>query len=196
MKSIARLALSSLPLGAALLIPAAAAHAGDWPNHDNQSPLTVNFDRVDCGWSGGKALLKITNDGSPPKSDTFTLKANKQVIDTQELDPGDSPARESVPLDGDRSVKISVTSKLTGTQIFFKNVTNHCRRGGGGWDHRGNGWGDRWNRWDHRRLPFTGPPADLWGKLATGGGLLLTGGIVWWYSSIWPRRGYNPLARS
>ncbi|MFI6298750.1 hypothetical protein ACIBEJ_44680 [Nonomuraea sp. NPDC050790] len=40
-------------------------------------------------------------------------------------------------------------------------------------------------------LPFTGPPSDFMGKLATAGGLVLTGGIVWWYGSIWPRQNYR-----
>ena len=46
----------------------------------------------------------------------------------------------------------------------------------------------------HRdRLPFTGPPVDLMAKLATAGGLVLTGGIVWWYGTLWPRSGRAPL---
>jgi hypothetical protein len=45
------------------------------------------------------------------------------------------------------------------------------------------------------RLPYTGPPADLMGKIATAGGLALTGGLFWWYGTIWPRRAPNgPIA--
>ncbi|MDP9846143.1 hypothetical protein [Streptosporangium lutulentum] len=38
------------------------------------------------------------------------------------------------------------------------------------------------------RLPFTGPPADLMGRIAMAGGLVLTGGLFWWYGAVWPRR--------
>ncbi|MFI6604573.1 hypothetical protein ACIBHX_50830 [Nonomuraea sp. NPDC050536] len=239
MKSATRLALLGLPLGAALLLPT-TARAWEWPNHDNQSPLNVKLSNFECG--GGRLFVTITNSGSPSKSDTFTLKADKQVVDTQQLDPGDDPAREVVHLPPGGPVQISVYSELTNSQIFFKQLGIHCggngggnrggcnRWGGGGWGQGGwgqggrgqggwgqggwgqGGWGQGgWgggrgdncgNGCDHggggwngncggRRLPFTGPPADLWGKVATAGGLMLTGGIAWWYGSIWPRQNYD-----
>lgn len=222
MKS-ARLALFGLPLGAALLLPA-TAKAWPWPNHDNQSPLSVRLGSFSCG--DGRIIVSITNTGNPARSDTFTIKADKQVIDTQQLDPGDDPSREVVRLSRGESVQISVFSELTDSQIFFKQVGARCggNDGGGGWNNGGgwnrggwsgggwngggcNGWTNHggncgegcdnggWNRncdWNGgRRLPFTGPPADLWGKVATAGGLILTGGIAWWYGSIWPRQTYD-----
>ncbi|MFC4589272.1 hypothetical protein [Sphaerisporangium corydalis] len=39
-----------------------------------------------------------------------------------------------------------------------------------------------------RHLPYTGPPADLWGKVATAVGLMVFGGMLWWVALIWPRR--------
>lgn len=39
---------------------------------------------------------------------------------------------------------------------------------------------------DH--LPYTGPPADLYGKMATAVGLVIFGGMLWWIGVIWPRR--------
>ncbi|MEU8267964.1 hypothetical protein AB0B89_12435 [Sphaerisporangium sp. NPDC049002] len=39
-----------------------------------------------------------------------------------------------------------------------------------------------------RHLPYTGPPADLYGKMATAVGLVVFGGMLWWVGMIWPRR--------
>ncbi|WP_283137301.1 hypothetical protein [Rhizohabitans arisaemae] len=39
------------------------------------------------------------------------------------------------------------------------------------------------------RLPRTGPPTDLLARLATGVALLMTGALLWWYGSVWPREG-------
>ncbi|WP_248960471.1 hypothetical protein [Sphaerisporangium perillae] len=38
------------------------------------------------------------------------------------------------------------------------------------------------------RLPYTGPPADLYGKIATAVGMVVFGGMLWWIGMIWPRR--------
>ncbi|RCG30868.1 hypothetical protein DQ384_12910 [Sphaerisporangium album] len=43
-------------------------------------------------------------------------------------------------------------------------------------------------RQPYGRLPYTGPPADLWGKVATAGGLIVFGGMLWWVGLVWPRR--------
>ena len=50
----------------------------------------------------------------------------------------------------------------------------------------------RYNPLLHRRpvahLPYTGPPADLYGKLATAAALVVFGGLLWWVALVWPRR--------
>ncbi|MFC4534378.1 hypothetical protein [Sphaerisporangium dianthi] len=38
------------------------------------------------------------------------------------------------------------------------------------------------------RLPYTGPPPDLYGKMATAAGMVIFGGMLWWIAMIWPRR--------
>lgn len=172
-----RLALAALAVPAMFtLLPTAVAFAGD-----SKSPLTVRIGTLDCKRSS--ISLTITNGGSPPKSDTYTVKADKQVVDSQELDPGDDPETERVSVPRGESVRIAVTSQLSNEQIFFKEVKNNCRRS------QPDRYRDRDRDYGYgRRLPYTGPPADLMGKLATAGGLVLTGGIVWWYGSIWPRQ--------
>ncbi|MEU9886542.1 hypothetical protein [Sphaerisporangium sp. NPDC051011] len=43
-------------------------------------------------------------------------------------------------------------------------------------------------RQPYGRLPYTGPPADFWGKVATATGLIVFGGMLWWVALVWPRR--------
>ncbi|WP_030455565.1 hypothetical protein [Herbidospora cretacea] len=82
---------------------------------------------------------------------------------------------------------------------------------GGWWDREDDhgpdhgGWAEReaenigwWNRdrvHDADVLPYTGPPADLWGKVATAGGLVIMGGVFWWLARIWPRRTFPVTPR-
>ncbi|TKK90097.1 hypothetical protein FDA94_06655 [Herbidospora galbida] len=94
------------------------------------------------------------------------------------------------------------------------NRDDHHRHGdhhGGWWDREDDhgpdhgGWGEReaenigwWNRdrvHDEDVLPYTGPPADLWGKVATAGGLVIMGGVFWWLARIWPRRTFPVTPR-
>ncbi|WP_157555504.1 hypothetical protein [Herbidospora yilanensis] len=91
---------------------------------------------------------------------------------------------------------------------------DHHRHGdhhGGWWDRDDDhgpdhgGWGEReaenigwWNRdrvHDADVLPYTGPPADLWGKVATAGGLVIVGGVFWWLARVWPRRTFPVTPR-
>jgi hypothetical protein len=93
---------------------------------------------------------------------------------------GSIPARKSVT----RSVRVhrgesveieaySVSANHPDTLIDSTRVRSDCP-----W--RGHGY-----------LPYTGPPADLLAKLATAGGLVVMGAILWWYSSLWPRASYQ-----
>ncbi|MET8157985.1 hypothetical protein ABZT47_16545 [Sphaerisporangium sp. NPDC005289] len=46
------------------------------------------------------------------------------------------------------------------------------------------------------RLPYTGPPADLYGKMATAVGMVIFGGMLWGIAVIWPHRApVEPLLR-
>ncbi|ACZ84700.1 hypothetical protein [Streptosporangium roseum] len=41
----------------------------------------------------------------------------------------------------------------------------------------------------HRRLlPPAGAPTGLMGTATTAGGMVLTGALLWWYGTVWPRR--------
>ncbi|MEU5861066.1 MULTISPECIES: hypothetical protein [unclassified Nonomuraea] len=162
-----RLVLAALPVGAVLLLPSPAEA---WP--DRGDPFTMTTDKLGCG-SGS---VRVTLRNQTPQLARFDLR-----VDATSVATGSIPARKQVV----RTVKIdrgatreieafSVTDTHPDTLIDSTRVRNDCAWG------RGHGRG-------HGRLPYTGPPSDLWGKLATGGGLVVMGGIMWWYGSVWPR---------
>ncbi|MER6505659.1 hypothetical protein ABT158_02555 [Nonomuraea sp. NPDC001636] len=162
-----RLVLAVLPVGAALLLPSAAQA---WPLPDRGDPFTMTTDRIACG-SGS---VRVTLRNQTPQLARFDLR-----VDARSVATGSIPARKQVV----RTVRIdrgttreieafSVTDTHPDTLLDSTRVRNDCA------------WG-RERR--HGRLPYTGPPSDLWGKLATAAGLVVMGGIMWWYGSVWPR---------
>ncbi|WP_020546649.1 hypothetical protein [Nonomuraea coxensis] len=170
-----RLALAALPVGAALFVPASAAWA--WPGTpDPGDAFTMTVDDVGC--RSGRAEVTLRN--QTRQAVRFDLKS-----DAVSVASGSIPARKSVvrqvPVGKGSSAEIEayqVTEHQPDTLIDSTRVRNDCP-------------------WGHRRgqLPFTGPPVDLMAKLATGGGLVVMGGIFWWYGSVWPRRtGYGTNA--
>ncbi|MCK2221665.1 hypothetical protein MF672_048855 [Actinomadura sp. ATCC 31491] len=171
-----RLALAALPLGAALFFPAAAlflpaaATAWAWPRlPDPGDPFTMSVDDVAC--RSGRAAVTLRN--QTRQAVRFDLQA-----DAVSVASGSIPARKSVvrqvPVGRGGTAEIEayqVSDQHPDTLIDSTRVRNDCP-----WGHR------------HGRLPYTGPPADLMAKLATAGGLVVTGGILWWYGSVWPRQ--------
>jgi hypothetical protein len=159
------LRLAALPLGAALLIPAAA---GARPDGDRGDPFTMSAGRVTC--RNGHVLVTLHN--RTRQRARFDLRSDSNSVAT-----GSIPARKSVTriisVERGGSTEIeaySVSDDDPDTLIDSTWVRNECRRRHG----RGS-------------LPRTGPPADLMGKLATGTGVMLTGATLWWYGSLWPR---------
>ncbi|MFI9588831.1 hypothetical protein [Nonomuraea sp. NPDC052265] len=161
-----RLVLAALPVGAVLLLPSSAEA---WPLPDRGDPFTMTTDKLACG-SGS---VRVTLRNQTPQLARFDLRADATSVAT-----GSIPARKQVV----RTVRISrgttreieaysVTDTHPDTLIDSTRVRNDCA----------------WGRGHSRRLPYTGPPSDLLGKLATGGGLVVMGGIMWWYGSVWPR---------
>jgi hypothetical protein len=161
-----RLFLAALPAGAALLLPATA---WAWPRPDSGDPFTMTVDDVGCR-SGHPA---VTLHNQTRQAVRFDLQA-----DAVSVASGSIPARKTivrhVPVLKGHSAEIEayeVGDHHPDTLIDSTHVENDCP-----WGHRHGG-----------HLPYTGPPADLMAKLATAGGLVVMGGIFWWYGSIWPR---------
>ncbi|MFG1702929.1 hypothetical protein ACFLIM_07030 [Nonomuraea sp. M3C6] len=162
-----RLVLAALPMGAALLFPA-TAWAWPWPRADSGDPFTMTVDDVGCG--SGQVAVRLHN--QTRQAVRYDLQADSTSVAT-----GSIPARRTivkqVPVGQGSSAEIEayqVTGNQPDTLIDSTHVKNDCP-----WGHRSG------------RLPFTGPPTDLVGKLATAGGLVVMGGILWWYGSVWPR---------
>ncbi|MEV0618018.1 hypothetical protein AB0I81_32165 [Nonomuraea sp. NPDC050404] len=167
MRIYTRLVLAALPLGVTLLLPAAAG-AWPWPGGDHGDPFTMSVDDVGC--RSGKVAVRLHN--QTRQLARFDLKADGVSVAS-----GSIPARKSIerhiPVGKGSGAEIeaySVGDHTPETLIDSSRVENDCP-----WGHR------------HGHLPYTGPPADLMGKLATAGGLVVMGGILWWYGSIWPR---------
>ncbi len=163
----ARLALAAVPLSATLFLPAAA---WAWPSPDSGDPFTMTTYKIACG----SGTVRVTLRNQTRQLARFDLRADSSSIAT-----GSIPARKTlsrqVKVRSGSSVEIeaySVNPPHADTLIDSTRIRNDCP-----WGH-------------HRdRLPFTGPPVDLMAKLATAGGLVLTGGLMWWYGSLWPRSG-------
>ncbi|WP_336208350.1 hypothetical protein [Nonomuraea sp. LPB2021202275-12-8] len=167
----ARLALAALPLGMTLMLPATA---WAWPTPDSGDPFTMTTDKFGCR----SGTVRVTLRNQTRQLARFDLRSDSSSVAT-----GSIPARKAIT----RHVKIrrggsaeieaySVSPTQPDTLIDSTRVRNDCP-----WGHH------------HGRLPFTGPPVDLMAKLATAGGMVLTGGIVWWYGSLWPRSGRSPF---
>jgi hypothetical protein len=167
----ARLALAAVPLSMTFFLPAAA---WAWPDFGSGDPFTMTTYKISCR----SGTVRVTLRNQTRQLARFDLRADSSSIAT-----GSIPARKAitrqVKVRSGSSVEIeaySVDPPRADTLIDSTRVRNDCP-----WGH-------------HRdRLPFTGPPVDLMAKLATAGGLVLTGGVVWWYGTLWPRSGRAPL---
>ncbi|GAA3217897.1 hypothetical protein [Nonomuraea helvata] len=166
MRTSSRAVLAALAVCGALFLPH-QAHAWPWPDRGDD-PFTLTVDDVAC--RSGRAEVTLRNLTSAPvrfdvQADgesvaTGSIAARKTVSRQVRVRKGSAAEIEAYWVDGGRQNAL----------IDSTRVTNDCPWG----HHRGN-------------LPFTGPPADLMAKLATAGGLIVMGGILWWYGSIWPR---------
>lgn len=180
-----RLTLAALaaPLVAGLFSPAAYADDPfDWFfDRDRGDPFLMSVSEMHCG----SGQVRVTLRNQTRQAARFDLQS-----DSRSFANGSIPALKSTT----RTVHVgrgsaadieafSVSNGSPNTLVDSSRVTNDCAWGHERRRRNCDGWGG-----NGCHLPFTGPPADFMGKLATAGGLLLTGGIVWWYGSLWPRQ--------
>lgn len=167
-----RLALAALtlPMGVAILLPTAASA----DKNDPDAPFNVTVGSVNCK----NRTVPVTLSSTTDYKTSYQITRNDDAVDTGTLGARKTYTAK-IEIGSSRSVEIETSYTTTDNRdklVSSDRVPNDCGRE----SRRGYGYG--------RRLPYTGPPADLMGKLATAGGLVLTGGIVWWYGSIWPRQ--------
>ncbi|SNT44767.1 hypothetical protein SAMN05216276_104413 [Streptosporangium subroseum] len=125
-------------------------------------------------------------DGKPAGEDAgdraaFAVYREKPAVPNDLID---ASGERSVALGATRGASAQIAAEVEEQSTASRTVRSLCgkRRSDQHTDYRAErrtagGW-----------LPYTGPPADLIGKIATAGGLVLTGGLFWWYGAIWPRR--------
>jgi hypothetical protein len=162
-----RLALAGLGLTLGLILLPSTTAAG-WSKADPGDPFTMTTDKIGCR----TGTVRVTLRNQTRRLARFDLRADSVNVAT-----GSIPARKAITrhvrVRHGRGIEIaaySVSDAHPDTLIESTRVRNDCPRG------------------RRRHLPDTGPPVDLMGKLATAGGMVLTGGIMWWYGSVWPRR--------
>ncbi|MEV0594200.1 hypothetical protein [Nonomuraea cavernae] len=158
--SLVALIVAVLPLAAMLLLP---TKAGAWPDLDD--PITMSVDRISC--RSGQVSVSLRNRTRHPTR--FDLRAGSSTVISGTVD-GHDTVRQDITVEQGDSVRIRAYSVGgSRTLIDSARAENDCPQG-----------------WRQRSLPLTGPPLALIAKLATAVALLLTGGILWWYGSVWP----------
>ncbi|MEU8247566.1 hypothetical protein [Nonomuraea sp. NPDC048916] len=168
--SLTALFLAVLPLAVTLLLP---AKAGAWPDFDD--PITMSVDRISC--RTGQVSVALRNRTRHPAR--FDLRAGSSTVVAGSVDGYDT-VRQNITVQRGDSVRIkaySIGGSRGETLVSSARAENDCPQG-----------------WRQEQLPFTGPPLALLAKVATAVALLLMGGILWWYGSVWPRSGHpGPL---
>ncbi len=206
-----------MAVGAAVGIPAvrtshAAGSAGD--GRDGRDPrdgrVQVAVSRVECPGSKANVVMTAPRDHGTVE---YSVYRGNTLVRNGVLWPGvertipvyvepRSTERIGVTLAGQGTTRYQVWSRCEAGQESYgeyrESVYSESSESGDS-DERSSGGhhvnslrAHRYNPLLRRQpvdhLPYTGPPADLYGKLATAVGLVVFGGMLWWVGMIWPRR--------
>lgn len=199
-----------MAVGAAVGVPAARTSHADGGGRGGSDPrdgrVDIAVSRVECPSSKADVVMTAPRDRgtveySVYRGDTLVrnglLWPGVQRTIPVHVEPR-STERIGVTIDGQGTTRYQVWSRCeTGEQAYGEyresvysessddHVEHATHRGGGIRAHRYN---PLLRDQQIRRLPYTGPPADLYGKVATATGLMVFGGMLWWVGMIWPRR--------
>lgn len=136
-------------------------------------PLEITIGKAVC--PARTVTVTIRNTGSRTEDYTVeTGKAAQTVADR--IEPG-LTRRHALKLTEDLRTRVVVT--WHNEPALQRTRTADCKGAGG----------PSPDDSPEESLPHTGPEDGLlWARLITGGAAMLTGGIIFWYGGIWPRR--------
>ncbi|WP_214413512.1 hypothetical protein [Sphaerisporangium fuscum] len=170
---------------------------------DDGGRVRISVSRVEC--PAGRADVVLT---SPRGHDTveYSVYRDNGLVRDGVLWSGvqrsipvyvehDGTARIAVRLDGQGTTTYQVRSRCGSQEesygeyhrrVYSESSDSDSHDSGGAVTRR-----HRYNpliRTAPNHLPYTGPPADFYGKIATAAGMIIFGAMLLWVGMLWPRR--------
>ncbi|TDD77658.1 hypothetical protein E1293_26040 [Actinomadura darangshiensis] len=135
-------------------------------------PVTASIGSVAC--PARTANVRLRNTGT--RKEDFSIEKNDDSAAAPgTIGPGQTRT-VAVKLREDRSTRVTV--RWANKRIESGTLKANCKKAGGAAP----------SETPPSSLPHTGPDDVLWARAATGGAVILTGAIIFWWGGIWPRR--------
>ncbi|QXJ21736.1 hypothetical protein AGRA3207_002622 [Actinomadura graeca] len=129
--------------------------------------------------------MKVTIRNTGGQREDYGIEKNDDTASVPGQIAAHSSRTVTVTLREDRRTRVTVN--WANKQVETRTLRADCKKSGGGAAPPAS---------PPRKLPHTGPDNDvLWARAATGGAILLTGMIIFWYGGIWPRRRERVFAK-
>jgi hypothetical protein len=196
-----------MAVGVAVGVPTARTSHADGNGGDGRDVrdgrVDVAVSRVECPASRANVVMTAPRDRGTVE---YSVYRGNTLVRNGLLWPGvqrtipvyvepRSTERIGVTLHGQGTTRYQVWSRCeTGEQSYGEyRQSVYSESSESGDEQRSEGTrAHRYNPLLHRQpvhhLPYTGPTADLYGKIATAVGLVVFGGMLWWMGMVWPRR--------
>lgn len=139
-------------------------------------PIVAEASKVACPWSN----VTITVTSKSDKTEDYTVTIDGATVVADRIQPGGTrTARLTVA--EDKSSRLEVI--WGGRTVLSVRRKADCVR-----DETEAPEDDDGKGAPGGKLPHTGPDDDLFAKVATGIAAMITGLVIFWYGSLWPRR--------
>ncbi|MDH2430006.1 hypothetical protein [Sphaerisporangium sp. TRM90804] len=201
-----------MALGAAVAAPAARTSHADGTRAGDDTPgggrVDVAVSRVEC--PSGRADIVMT---APRDHDAveYTIRRGDTAVRDGILWPGVQRTipvylepreneRLGVSIEGEGVSRFQVRSRCDTREVAhgeYREAVYSSSEGDDERDERAvrtHHYNPLWRHNPHNpliregRLPYTGPPADFYGKVATAVALVVFGGMLWFMALVWPGR--------